>query len=100
MYPTRHAPQYTDFRNLLDYDHHRNLARMLTNRWQDGLLVPKTLQSVRIGPPLEAEIWTYFWQGELWILAGHWVRPGEPRDEFLDMLRGYVRAIRNGEPPC
>jgi len=99
MYPTRHAPQYREFRDLLDYAHLRNLARMLTNQWEDGRLIPETLQRVQIGPPLEAVILTYFWQGELWILAGHWVRAGEPQAALLKLVDAYIAAIRRGEAP-
>ena len=98
MYPTFHSPQYSQFRDLLDYAHHRNLARLLTNRWREGALLVGKVQEARIGPPLEAVILTYFWQGELWLLAGYWARFGEPTPELMELVQTYVEAIQCGKP--
>jgi hypothetical protein len=97
MYPTRFAPLYRRFSDLLDHVHRRNLAAILKNLWDDGLLEEGRLREVRVLPPLEAVIFIFYWKGELWLLAGYWVRKGEPTADLTRAVERYVRMIRDAE---
>ena len=99
MVPTRFAPLYRRFRELLDETHRHNLAASLKNLLQLESLEDGVLTEVRVLPPLEAAIFVLYWKEELWLLAGYWVRKGEPSADLMKAVERYARGIRAGKAP-
>lgn len=97
MYPTRFAPLYRRFKDLLDYVHRRNLSSTIKNLWDDGLLEEGRIREIRVLPPLEAAVYVFYWKGELWLLAGYWIRKGEPTEDLIRAVERYAAMIKRGK---
>lgn len=86
---TKRTALYERFREHLDYDHLENLRAILVRLLDQKGLQQGKVVSVRVGPPLDAVIIVLLHGDVLWLLAGHWSRPGEPNKVLLQQVERY-----------
>ncbi len=84
---------YERFRDKLDFDHLENLRATLLRLLAEHGLPEGKLVAVKVGPPMEAVIFVLLHRQTLWLLAGHWVRAGEPNQTLLAQVERYRREI-------
>jgi len=85
--------QWESFRNLLSNRQLLNLSGRL--QWELRLkrIDPGKLHITIVTPEPQAAVFVYLHGQELHLLGGHWLRKGEPTQDFLTMVRKAVRRL-------
>ena len=96
---TRHTKEYLEFRVKLDNRQLDNLKATLTNMLHAKELKEAQLTILELGSALRFHVYVDQVSGVLWLLGGHWVRPGEPSADFEARMLRFADDLAHGRVP-
>lgn len=97
----RKTSDFEGFRELLDRNQLDNLRARLINMMAVGELKNHVLTVIELGTGVRFFVYVDRDQGSdvVWLLGGHWVRKGEPTNEFTRKMERFAHEIAGGRSP-
>ena len=85
--------QWESFRNLLSNRQLMNLSALLQAEWKFKRIDPGKLHITSVTPEPKAAVFVYRRGSVLHLIGGHWLRKGEPTQDFLRLVRRTVQRL-------